>query len=116
MEHKCKICSEPSNWTNRCEDHKKCDDCGTKKSIVFRGNSEVTCYDCHEKRMVKKIAAFKGDHSYTNEVVCPWCGHEHRDSWEMSDGETECHDCERSFEIERQVDVTYSTSKLREPS
>ena len=53
------------------------------------------------------------DHEYTNEVVCPHCGYEHRDSWELSDaGEHECDNCGEPFLIERIVSVTYCTAKL----
>jgi DNA-directed RNA polymerase subunit RPC12/RpoP len=60
----------------------------------------------------KQIAEFDKDTDYTNEVVCPWCGHEHRDSWEMSEGATECRECGREFEISRYVAVTYCTSRI----
>lgn len=51
----------------------------------------------------------KIDHEYTGEIVCPNCGQEERDSWEMSDsGEVEC-DCGITFEYERHVEVTYSS-------
>jgi uncharacterized Zn finger protein (UPF0148 family) len=30
-------------------------------------------------------------HEYTGDVVCPLCGHEHSDSYEMSEGIQECH-------------------------
>jgi hypothetical protein len=53
--------------------------------------------------------------SYTNEIVCPHCGHEHSDSWEIGrhEGgdsfEGECAECEKKFGCERINDVTYST-------
>lgn len=53
------------------------------------------------------------DHEYTREIVCPYCGYEDGDSWEEehNDGEKECGRCSKNFFYERQVEVTYSTSK-----
>jgi len=52
------------------------------------------------------------DHSYTDEVVCPYCGYEYGDSWEWPDsGETECDECEKTFGYFRNVEVTYSSFK-----
>lgn len=52
----------------------------------------------------------------TPEVVCPYCGHEHSDSWEFGggrDGEFEvtCHGCERRFTCSRVVDVNYTSHR-----
>lgn len=49
----------------------------------------------------------------TEGVVCPYCGHEDRDSWELGDGgegcgETECGECEREFVWVRTLSVSYS--------
>jgi transcription elongation factor Elf1 len=71
----------------------------------------VLCDPCHEKRVEKRIAEFDGDTDYTDEVICPHCGYEHSDSFEMSEGVRECSDCGREFEMERDVAVTYSTTK-----
>lgn len=54
-------------------------------------------------------------HEYTANIVCPYCGVEHDDSWEhFSDSECSglivC-DCGESFYAIRIVDVTYSTEK-----
>lgn len=48
---------------------------------------------------------------YTDEIVCPWCGYEHYDSWEHvnPEGKIECDDCEKIFEYSRAIDITYST-------
>ena len=58
----------------------------------------------------------EGESYAESEIVCPHCGYEHSDSWEVNDGEEgdweqECHDCEKSFRCSRHVSVTYSTEK-----
>lgn len=55
------------------------------------------------------------DHEYTDEVVCPYCGYEHSDSWEFSeyDDEFECHSCEKHFVMERKIDISYVTKKKK---
>jgi uncharacterized Zn-finger protein len=54
------------------------------------------------------------DHHVTSEIVCPYCGHVHTDSWERGDddGEIECYECEREFRYSRYIDVTYNTEKI----
>ena len=53
------------------------------------------------------------DHEYTAEVVCPYCGYEFHDSWELDDtGDIECGSCEREFTFNRYVDVTYCTEEI----
>jgi len=51
------------------------------------------------------------DHEYTREIVCPGCGDELGDSWELSDddGDEQCGECGITFTWERHVEVTYST-------
>jgi len=53
------------------------------------------------------------DTEYTDEMVCPHCGHEQMDSWEHhdDDGATECGECGEEFDYSRHVSVSYSTSK-----
>ena len=56
------------------------------------------------------------EHDWTDEVVCPWCGYEHTDSWErhMDNGGEEdeiCSGCGKNFTIECDISVTYSTSQ-----
>lgn len=47
------------------------------------------------------------------EIVCPFCGYKHQDSWEVRGGATghlgelECDSCTRTFEAQRDVTVTY---------
>ena len=57
----------------------------------------------------------KIDHKYTDQIVCPYCGNEHTDSWEFKEdsSEIQCGECEQSFTYERQVTVEYCTSKIK---
>lgn len=56
------------------------------------------------------------DKAYGADVVtCPWCGYEHHDGWELFDrhdsAETTCNGCERDFEVDRDVSVSYTSSR-----
>lgn len=111
----CRICGkEDPEHIFRCEEHYRCDDCGTKEWLcTYGGKDGVLCSPCKQKRLVKRIAEFSGDTDFEPEITCPWCGYVHSDSWEQpdSDDEFECSDCENVFVMSREVEVTYSTSK-----
>jgi transcription elongation factor Elf1 len=54
--------------------------------------------------------------SYTNEITCPWCGHETSNSWEVESGSEDlglqlCNECEKGFYATRNISVDYSTRK-----
>lgn len=49
---------------------------------------------------------------HTYEVVCPFCGHEQSDSWEISEGTNQCRSCDKKFSVEVHQTVTYSTKKI----
>jgi hypothetical protein len=55
------------------------------------------------------------DHDYTDEIVCPYCGYEFSDSWEIGadSGEEECYECGEKFEFYRHIEVSYCTAKSR---
>lgn len=57
----------------------------------------------------------KIDHKYTNQIICPYCGYEEHDSWEIrgDNGEHECGDCGKEFQYERIVTVIYCTKKIK---
>lgn len=50
------------------------------------------------------------DCSFTEELVCPYCGHEQGDSWELKDGECQCSRCEKHFIFESEA-IRYFTSR-----
>lgn len=54
------------------------------------------------------------DHDYTDNIICPYCGAEYTDSWELSDnsGTEECSNCGKNFNFERIITVEYCTEKI----
>ena len=59
------------------------------------------------------------DHEFTKEIVCPYCGYIHSESYEFGngeegDGEDECGECGKKFRWSRMVSVDYSTEKILE--
>lgn len=50
--------------------------------------------------------------SCTDLITCPWCGYEEQDSFEISDGDSECSECSKPYRVDHDVVVTYSTSKI----
>jgi len=56
---------------------------------------------------------------YTDFAVCPYCGHEDRDVWELglSDGEvahTHCPSCGKVYAVTAHISVEYSTFPVSE--
>lgn len=107
-----------------CEMHDVCVDCGVKRKALTESpwgvrRGAFQCKPCEAKERAERIADRKKngfDHLYTDEIVCPHCGYEYSDSWELngSSGEQECPECYEPFELEVTVTVNYSTSKLKE--
>lgn len=56
------------------------------------------------------------DENYTNNVKCPYCGYEDKDSWKLDDSDDshECGQCGAIFGYERTVTIDYS-SFAKEP-
>lgn len=107
----CKICGkENPKYIWYCEEHYLCANCGTRDNLL--GWKNVLCRTCDEKRIAKRIAEFDGDTELEFNAICPHCGYEHMDSWDMGEGENNCYDCERLFNMERVVDVSYTTTKI----
>jgi hypothetical protein len=60
------------------------------------------------------------DCSYTDEVVCPYCGFEFGDSYELFEFNfrdyiegLECDECKKEFNVERCVEVTFNSYKKK---
>lgn len=107
-----------------------CSNCGSENLpgerfyTIFNlfSSHEKICPDCHEieKRVEKereRQSYIDGEEPWgTDEIVCPWCGYEQLDSWEMpdSDDECECNECGKLFAYERDIQVTYSSERVEE--
>lgn len=101
----------------------KCYKCGKETDRLFWSNRDLAkrldeedkywCQECRDK--ADAFREWENEQSFTEEIVCPWCGEEQSDSWECCDWdyEYECMNCGKMFEYERNVEVTY-TSKKRE--
>jgi transposase len=57
----------------------------------------------------------KLEYKYTDNVVCPYCGYVHEDSWEYGQdgGNMECSECGKTFDWECHIQVSYSTSRKK---
>jgi transcription elongation factor Elf1 len=58
-------------------------------------------------------------HEYTKEIVCPYCGYEFSDSYEILSkeedlGVIECEHCEKEFLASRFINIEYSTKKIKD--
>ncbi|MFH1633913.1 MAG: hypothetical protein ABIG63_07855 [Chloroflexota bacterium] len=58
------------------------------------------------------------DTEYRDYAICPYCGYEERDSWEIDlgpgpegDGEADCGRCGETYLVSRQCTITYTTVK-----
>jgi hypothetical protein len=62
------------------------------------------------------MSAPEFDTMRTHNAVCPYCGYEERDSWEINlgdfgegDGETTCGSCSRDYFVSRICNISYTT-------
>lgn len=51
-----------------------------------------------------------------DQIVCPWCGHRHSDSWEWIPPDSECteldcEECEKPIQLTIEREVLYTTKR-----
>lgn len=58
------------------------------------------------------------DKNFESNLICPYCGYEDKDSWELSDNDEEhcCGRCGAVLSYERVVTVEYSSSPVKPPN
>jgi hypothetical protein len=73
--------------------------------------------DGEENMSEKQEAVFEC--SFSSKPVCPYCGNEEEDAWEIDfgdglEGDTEhdCGSCGETYFVSRSVSIYYSTQKL----
>ena len=54
------------------------------------------------------------EHINERNIKCPYCDWEDNDSWEFTEdsGTHTCGSCEKDFNVERDIEVTYNTSRI----
>lgn len=54
------------------------------------------------------------DTSYQDTIVCPWCGYHYNqgDLFEYHDGEWDCIECEKPFELTTEMYRDFTTKKV----
>ncbi|MHC4698492.1 MAG: hypothetical protein ACYTFA_17300 [Planctomycetota bacterium] len=107
----CEKCGEKTRRWRRCDAHYCCDGCGTTDGLCMHIDG-LYCDGCRATLIAQRIVNFTDDTDYKPDAVCPWCGHVFDASWEFSDGDQECNDCDRAFDLTRHVEVTYSTQRI----
>ncbi len=89
-----------------------CPECNGDKQGLW-----LVCDTCHGTGLAPEPKEI--DHWHTGEVVCPHCGYTYGDSVEFfpsssSTTRITCDGCHKKFEAEQEIDVYYTTSKLKE--
>ena len=76
-------------------------------------------YFGHEPSPASQAGSNLADFEYTDNPVCPYCGHVERDAWEIDfgpgldgDAETFCGMCGKDYFVSRNTFVSYSTKKI----
>ena len=93
-----------------------CDDC-IPSGLFGRGTRRRAISTTIESFPIEVKVISEIDHDFTDEIVCPYCGYAHGDSWEFKSNAQDdlglyaCCNCEKEFYVNRAVSVTYSTEK-----
>ena len=107
-----------------------CDGCGrtneTGEWFAYRSFGHHFCTPCAhafdakaKRELLERIREDESDTPTdtqgTNEIMFPYCGYEFSDSWEMPEsGTTHCPECDKEFDYERDVSVSYGTTRISE--
>lgn len=114
MKTVCEICGASADHWRRCEDHYRCDRCGSREDMVFYVEG-VFCATCWSEFVTELIARFDGETDYQSVPVCPYCGQREPDWWDRTwvgeDNEFECGRCRRSYHVEMFVIREFTTRR-----
>lgn len=68
------------------------------------------------RRLAADIDRSPGPKELQQNIICPYCGHVYRDSFERSDEDTtECQICGGTIHYERIVTIEYTTEPVKPP-
>jgi len=76
--------------------------------------SKTDVYNVLAAVFIKQLNNNKMEHNNERNITCPYCGWEDEDSWEFGEdeGTATCGSCEKEFNVTREIEVTYSTSRI----
>lgn len=97
-----------------------CKRCGRRTGnyseyIYGRGKNKVGesyCDECIDELLAR--VDWENEHFRESSVICPWCGHEDHDGFELDEGEHEdfaCRSCGKPFDLEVEVSTEYTTRR-----
>lgn len=114
---KCKYCPNDVTHINVYDDHYFCNICGKTPSDKEGYFSEgkwwcISCWNTYVQYKVLECGQANTNTEYKSSAICPYCGKEVQDSWELKDGEYQCGRCNNTFEVTIIVTQEYSTKKL----
>lgn len=120
----CEICGvRPRTRIFRCEECYRCDDCGGSDHLCSYATG-LRCAGCQEKWIAFRRAETDVDlvehpdlfENVPNEVICPTCQFAYSDGYEYEDGVHRCGECGSLFEVERSVEISFTTCRVDEGS
>lgn len=90
--------------------------------VAIAPNSQIGESYHHYKILIKykynyssnNLNNVKMEHKHEDNIICPYCNYEDQDSWEFQEesGTQICGSCEKEFNVSRDIEVTYSTSRI----
>lgn len=103
-----------------CEEHDKCNVCGTSrkdiKEIPWGRSKGWVCKPCADdedkeirREAFEKLDGEEPDCSYTSEIICPHCGSDGFE-YEHENKDLECHVCKGEISLEVELTPSYTTS------
>lgn len=92
-----------------------CDICGS--TDVIHSSFGALCSAHYEEAKERIKAEYTGQSErYSDKPICPYCGHEYGDAWELDlkdneEDEVECGRCETTFRVQCHISIDYSTRR-----
>ena len=101
----CRICHKPTSNFNPYSP--------ALQEIIGKAGDSV-CDKCIER--IVALSEWQNEQDATDNLICPWCGYENRDSWELPDEDDdfyECPECGKTFEYAVEITRTFTSRRRK---